>query len=81
MNHVLIVFGSLTTANKINKELERKLRISSRVMQTPKNIPLKSCSYCLRINSENLNKVWDFIKELDVYTKGVYSEGDYSKIL
>lgn len=81
MGNVLIVFASLTTANKIKKELEKRFGIVSKVLQTPKSIPLKSCSYCLRISNDNLQTVWDFVKKNDVYTKGVYKESDYSKIL
>ena len=42
MEYVLIVFSSLTTANKIKSELEKKYSIKSRVIQTPKNIPVKT---------------------------------------
>lgn len=81
MSNVLIVFASLTTANKIKKELEKRFGIPSNVLQTPKAIPLKSCSYCIRISKDNLQTAWDFVKKNDVYTKGVYQESDYSKIL
>ena len=80
MNNILIVFASLTTANKVKSELEKRFGISSKVMQTPGAIKLKSCSYCLRISDDNLNTALGFIKENDVRTKGAYRESDYSKI-
>lgn len=81
MEYVLIVFSSLTTANKIKSELEKKYSIKSRVIQTPKNIPVKSCSYCVRISQGDMSKAWNVVKNLDVYTKGVFSEKDYKKII
>lgn len=80
MNNVLIVFASLTTANKVKSELERRFRIYSRVLQTPGGIRLKSCSYCIRISEDNLKTALGFIKENGVQTKGAYRESDYSKI-
>lgn len=80
MEYVLLVFSSLTTANKIKTEIEKKYSIKSRVMQTPKNVPVKSCSYCLRILYKDAEKVWNFVKSYDVYTKGVYSEKNYNRI-
>ena len=81
MENVLIVFLSLTTANRIKSELERRYGIKSKVMQTPKTIPVKSCSYCIRLAAGDLQKAWNMIKNLDVYTKGVYRESDNSKMI
>ena len=81
MNKVLIVFASVTTANKMKNDLEKKHSIKSVVMQTPGELGLKSCSYCLKINESDLYVAWNMIKDSNVYTKGVYREGDYSKIL
>ena len=81
MENVLIVFSSMTTANRIKSELEKRYGIRSKVLQTPKNIPLKSCSYCLRIAAGDLQKAWNMVKGMDVYTKGVYKESDYSKLI
>ncbi len=81
MEFALIVFSSLTTANKIKSELEKKYSIKSRVIQTPKNIPLKSCSYCVRIAQTDMPMAWNMVKSLDVYTKGVFSEKDYKKLI
>lgn len=81
MENVLIVFLSMTTANRIKSELERRYGIKSKVMQTPKTIPVKSCSYCIRLAAGDLQKTWNMIKNLDVYTKGVYRESDNSKMI
>ncbi len=81
MDSVLIVFLSMTTANKIKSELERRHGIKSRVMQTPKTIPVKSCSYCIKLSAKDLKKAWNMIKSMDVYTKGVYRESDNSKLI
>ena len=58
MEYVLIVFSSLTTANKIKSELEKKYGIKSKVIQTPKSIPIKSCSYCIRLALADSKKSW-----------------------
>lgn len=81
LNNVLIVFASITTANKIKSELEKRYSIVSKVVQTPKAVPVKSCSYCIKLSEENLYKAWSMIKMSGVYTKGVYRESDYSKLL
>ncbi len=81
VDNILIVFASLTTANRIKSLLEKNHSVPSQVIQTPKAIPLKSCSYCLRIKEQYLYQSWNIIKNMDVYTKGVYRESDYSKIL
>ena len=81
MEYVLIVFLSMTTANKVKSELESKFGIKSNVLQTPKTIPLKSCSYCVRLSKADLKIAWNYINKLDVYTKGVYNESDYSKLI
>lgn len=81
LNNVLIVFASITTANKIKNELEKRFSIVSKVVQTPKAVPVKSCSYCIKLHEEDLYKAWNMIKMSGVYTKGVYRESDYSKLL
>ena len=81
MDSVLMVFSSLTTANRIKSELEKRYAIKSKVIQTPKNIPVKSCSYCVKLAYKDLQKSWNMVKSRDVYTKGVYRESDYSKLI
>ncbi len=81
MSKALIVFASATTANKIKSELERKFSIKSSVVQTPSNIGLQSCSYSIKLSESDLYTAWNLIKNVNVYTKGVYRESDYSKIL
>ncbi len=81
MKFVLIVFSSLTTANKIKSELEKRYSIKSKVIQTPKNIPVKSCSYCVKVLESDMSKAWNMVKSLDVYTKGVFGEKDFKKII
>ena len=81
MDSVLIVFLSNTTANRIKSELEKRYGIKSKVMQTPKSVPVKSCSYCLKLEYKDLERAWNMIKSMDVYTKGVYREKDNSKLI
>lgn len=80
MEYVMIVFSSLTTAKKINNMAETKFGIKTKVMQTPKDLPIKSCSYSLRIAEKDYKQVWDLIRNYNVYSKGVYKESDYSKL-
>lgn len=81
MEYVLIVFGSRTTASKVSLELERKFKINSTVMQTPKKIPLKSCSYSIKAEKNHLKQIIQFLKDMNVYIRGVYDFDDYSKIV
>ncbi len=81
MSKVLIVFASATTANKIKSELERKFSIKSSVVQTPSNLGFRSCSYSVKLSENDLYTAWNLIKNVNVYTKGVYRESDYSKVL
>lgn len=81
MEYVLIVFGSRTTASRVSLELERNFKINSTVMQTPKKIPIKSCSYCIKAEKNKLKQIIQFLENMNVYTKGVYDFADYSKIV
>ena len=81
MDYVLIVFSSLTTANKMNSELTKKFSVNGKVMQTPKGIPLKSCSYCIKLPAANAKTYWEFIKSYNVFTKGMYLERNLTKII
>lgn len=81
MEYVLIVFSSLTTAKKINSMAEKKYGIKSKVLQTPKELPLKSCSYSIKVLEKDYKKIWEMIKSYNVYSKGVFKEKDYSKLI
>ena len=54
MNYILIVFASVTTANRIKTLLAKKFGIDSVVIQTPKSIGEKTCSYCLKAKEEHM---------------------------
>lgn len=81
MDYVFIVFASLTTAKKINNEAENKFGIKSKVLQTPKGLPIKSCSYCIKVSENDYKKIWELIKNYNVYSKGVFRESDYSRLI
>lgn len=72
MNNIYIVFGSQTTAIKIHKEISKQLKLDSELLQTPKKFKLRSCSYSVKINSNDKDKVMDLINKLNVYVVGVY---------
>ncbi len=80
MKFCLIVFASATTANRVKSVLYKKFRINSTLMQTPKALPIVSCSYCLRFSIEHIDTVWDLVTQNGLSTKGIYREMDYEKL-
>ena len=81
MEYVLIVFSSLTTAKRVSSIAETKYGIKSKVLQTPKELGLTSCSYCIRVLEKDYKKIWEIIKSYNVYSKGIFKEKDYTKLI
>ena len=80
MDFCLVVFASATTVNRVKSVLLKKYNIQSYIIQTPKEIPAKGCSYSLRIGSEYVDTVRDLIKSNGLSSKGIFRESDYKKI-
>ena len=79
MKYNFIVFGSQTTAIKVMKNIMNNYQIKSEIIQTPKAIKLRSCSYCLKLNDEYTESVLKYLKSSNIYFLGVY-DSNYEKI-
>ena len=80
MNYCFMVFSSFATANRVKSLLLKKHDIKSEIMQTPGEIKLKSCSYCLKINISHLDTAWDIVVRSGLSSKGVFSADDFKKL-
>ena len=80
MNDILVVFSSFATANRVKNLLKKKHDISSEIMQTPVEIKLKSCGYCLKMPSDCIELVWNIIKKNALSSKGIFSANTYQKL-
>ena len=80
MSEVLVVFASMTDANKIKFYIEKKHGISARLVQTPKAVSPGGCSYSLIVDKSKLGKVYDAMKVLGVMSNAALYAGDYSRV-
>lgn len=80
MNYILIVFASVTTATRIKTLLAKKFGIDSVVIQTPKSIGEKTCSYCLKAKEEHMETIWKIVNDNKLASKGIFREGDYARL-
>jgi len=80
LNWCFIVFSSFATANRVKSLLLKNHGIKSTIMQTPGEIKLKSCSYCLKINLLHLDTAWDMVVRSGLSSKGVFSAEGFNKI-
>ena len=80
MSEVLVVFASMTDANKIKFYIEKKHGISSRIVQTPKAVSPGGCSYSLIVEKDKLGKVYDAMKVMGVMSNAALYAGDYSRV-
>lgn len=79
MDNCLIVFASITTANGVRQMLQRS-GIVCYVVQTPRSLPVSGCSYSVKCCLADLPKAWALVQQMDVYTKGAFSERDNTKL-
>lgn len=79
MNKIIAVFASATTANRV----KRAIGGDARIIQTPKALGIKSCSYSLVFNEEQLLEVKNITKNQGSRIKALFyknSDGSYEKI-
>lgn len=74
MYNVLIMFASVTTANRVKSVLEKKLGIRSYVVRAPALHGLEGCSYAVKLSSEHLDSAWNMVIRSGVSSKGAYRE-------
>ncbi|MBE7045912.1 MAG: hypothetical protein E7396_00680 [Ruminococcaceae bacterium] len=70
----VFVFASLTTANRVRFLIKNKLGLSFDINKVSASKIIPGCSYGLFVNKENKDKVWEFIKGLDVNLIGLFEE-------
>ena len=80
MDKVLVVLASLTSANRIKKYMQLNFDVKVIVMQTPKDIQLEGCGYCVKADYKDLDKIYDAIEMLDISSRGAFNASNYMKI-
>ncbi len=81
MNYILVVFASVTTANRLKSLIRKKYGIESTLVQTPKSIGVKGCSYALKMEEKYKDIVWQIVTDSGISSKGIFTEEDYKKIV
>lgn len=69
-----IVVGSITTATRLAKILEKTAGIPASAVHTPSSISRGGCSYSVRTNEQFLNTVRMVISEFNIRIKAIYIE-------
>lgn len=72
-----IVIGSITTAARLARVLEKTAGIPASVVHTPAEIRSGGCSYSVRISNCALQAVRAVVNEYGINIKGIYEE-DFS---
>lgn len=69
-----IVVGSVTTATRLARILEKRVGIPASVAHTPSAIKNGGCSYSVRIGDSALIAAKQVVDEYGVNIKGMYKE-------
>lgn len=69
-----IVIGSVTTATRLARILEKTIGVPASVTHTPAAIKSGGCSYSVRINDSSLGAVRKVVDEYGINIKGIYKE-------
>lgn len=71
---MLITMGSITTATRLTRIIERNLGLPAEVIHTPASLNKGGCSYSVRFKDKNEMQVRRVIKEYNVPIRKIYSE-------
>lgn len=66
---MLVTIGSITTATRLARLIERNLGITAQVIHTPAEINKGGCSYSVKFNGSYVNDVRQLISEYSVPVK------------
>jgi len=80
MHNVLIVFASVTTANRVKSVLKKKFGIESDVIRAPSALSMSGCSYAVRLSSEFLEPAWNLVMQSGLSSKGAYREDNMNAV-
>ena len=72
---MLVTIGSITTAERLARIIERGTGSRAAVVHTPASINKGGCSYSVRFNDSYENDVKRLIREYNVRVKRFYREG------
>lgn len=70
---MLLIFGSATTAKRVEKTAS-KYGIISNVIHTPKSISKSGCSHAVRLNEKDFNNIRNILINSDIKVLSVYKE-------
>lgn len=71
---VIVVFSSMTSANNIKNYLLKKYNIQTKLRQTPKNLSLSGCSYCLLADYKDIETIKKIARENSLNIRGIFKE-------
>ena len=69
-----VVVGSVTTATRLAKILERNLGVPVSVLHTPAAIKNGGCSYSARISGVSADRVRNIANNYKINIKSIYAE-------
>lgn len=69
-----VLVGSITTAMRLKRLLERVLGCPSNVVQTPSKLNRGGCSYSVRLDNRYLDDVQDIAREYSVNIRKIYKD-------
>ena len=71
---VIVVFSSMTSAASVKNYLLRKYNIQTKLRQTPKNLSLSGCSYCLLTDYNAIDTIRKIAKDNNLNIRGIFKE-------
>ena len=71
---MLITVGSITTATRLTRIIERNSGFPAEVVHTPASINKGGCSYSVRFKDKYYDAVRKLVNEYSVPIKKIYSE-------
>lgn len=71
---MLATTGSITTASRLVKLIEKETGLSARVIGTPREINKGGCSYSVRFNENIESEVRRIIRQYKINSKKIYRE-------
>ena len=71
---MLITIGSVTTASRLAKLIEREAHLKASVMHTPSELNKGGCSYSVRVNCDDYNYIRSLSAKYNISIKHCYKE-------
>lgn len=71
---MLITIGSVTTASRLAKLIEKEMHLKARVMHTPSQLNKGGCSYSVIVTSDNCDYIRNLAEKYNIKIKRCYEE-------